>query len=413
MPLKVPAIVPTPAGDSRLGWPSGIHQLKAAHAIRAATKVSSAKTKIAIACQGGGSQTAFTAGALKALCEAGVADEFEIVSLSGTSGGAVCAVLLWHALERDADPPWRQLMDFWQDNSAQGWAEIAFNKLVVESVRMINSGLLPTFQLSPSSAASRSSMQFATMGLRENFMSFQKLLEAHVDFAEIASWGPRAKRPILMVGAANVTSGRLTKFISNREPIRVEHVLASCAVPTIFPAVQIGEDVYWDGLFSDNPPVQELIRPSSVGAQNVPEEIWLIKINPTRRETVPVRIDDIIDRRNQLEGNISLFQQLRHVEMLNDMLLSDALRPEFLCQFDITAPVRIPKSFSTSPDRPYHIPCIEMSPELQETLDYESKIDRSAAHIEHLVLDGERCARAFLRERARTVAAEPLVAASF
>ena len=371
-----------------------------------------AKTKIAIACQGGGSQTAFTAGALKALCEARIADEFEIVSMSGTSGGAVCAVLVWHALERGDHQPWRQLMDFWQDNSAIGWAEITFNQLLVDSVRMINSGLLPTFQVSPSSAASRSLMQFATMGLRENFTSFQTLLETHVDFAEIASWGPRAKRPILMVGAANVTTGMLTKFISNREPIRVEHVLASCAVPTIFPAVQIGEDVFWDGLFSDNPPVQELIRPSSVGAENIPEEIWLIKINPTRRETVPVRIDDIIDRRNQLEGNISLFQQLRHVEMLNDMLLSHAFRPEFLDQFDIKRPVRIPKSFSASPDKPYHIPCIEMPAELGQTLDYESKIDRSAAHIEHLIIEGEHCARAFLCERARTVVAEPLVATS-
>jgi NTE family protein len=377
--------------------------LKAAQAI-------TAKTKIAIACQGGGSQTAFTAGALKALCEARIADEFEIVSMSGTSGGAVCAVLVWHALERGDHQPWRQLMDFWQDNSAKGWAEIAFNQLLVDSVRMINSGLLPTFQLSPSSVASRSLMQFTTMGLRENFTSFQTLLETHVDFAEIASWGPRAKRPILMVGAANVTTGMLTKFISNREPIRVEHVLASCAVPTIFPAVKIGEEAFWDGLFSDNPPVQELIRPSSVGADNVPEEIWLIKINPTRRETVPMRIDDIIDRRNQLEGNISLFQQLRHVEMLNDMLLSHAFRPEFLDQFDIKRPVRIPKSFSASPDKPYHIPCIEMPAELGQTLDYESKIDRSAEHIEHLIIEGERCAQAFLRERARTVAAELLVA---
>src|SRR6185436_3150946 len=278
------------------------------------------------------------------------------------------------------------------------WAEVAFNHLLVDSVRMVNSGLLPAFQLSPASAVAQSLMRFATMGLREKFTSFKTLLEAHIDFAEIASWGPRAKRPILMVGAANVTTGMLTKFISNREPIRVEHVLASCAVPTIFPAVQIGEEAFWDGLFSDNPPVQELIRPSSVGAENVPEEIWLIKINPTRRETLPVRIDDIIDRRNQLEGNISLFQQLRHVEMLNDMLLSHAFRPEFLRQFDIT-----------TPDKPYHIPCIEMSAELQNTLDYESKIDRSAAHIEHLIRDGEHCARAFLRERARVVAAEPLV----
>ena len=67
-----------------------------------------AKTKIAIACQGGGSQTAFTAGALKALCEAQVPDEFEIVSVSGTSGGAVCAALVWYALERGEDRPWRR-----------------------------------------------------------------------------------------------------------------------------------------------------------------------------------------------------------------------------------------------------------------------------------------------------------------
>jgi NTE family protein len=55
-----------------------------------------------------------------------------------------------------------------------------------------------------------------------------------------------------------------------------------------------------------------------------------------------------------------------------------------------------------------HIPCIEMSPEIQQTLDYESKIDRSAAHIERLVTEGEKCARVFLRDRARGVTAESL-----
>ena len=51
------------------------------------------RLKIAIACQGGGSQTAFTAGALKTLCEARIDNEFEVVGISGTSGGAVCATL--------------------------------------------------------------------------------------------------------------------------------------------------------------------------------------------------------------------------------------------------------------------------------------------------------------------------------
>ena len=42
------------------------------------------RPRIAIACEGGGSHTAFTAGVLKRL----LGEEIEIVALSGTSGGA-------------------------------------------------------------------------------------------------------------------------------------------------------------------------------------------------------------------------------------------------------------------------------------------------------------------------------------
>ena len=45
--------------------------------------------RVAIACQGGGSHTAFTAGALSRLLA--TPREAEIVGLSGTSGGAICA----------------------------------------------------------------------------------------------------------------------------------------------------------------------------------------------------------------------------------------------------------------------------------------------------------------------------------
>jgi NTE family protein len=44
------------------------------------------KPKIAIACQGGGSQTAFTAGVLKAVFDSGIHHETEIIALTGTSG---------------------------------------------------------------------------------------------------------------------------------------------------------------------------------------------------------------------------------------------------------------------------------------------------------------------------------------
>ncbi len=190
--------------------------------------------------------------------------------------------------------------------------------------------------------------------------------------------------------------------------LRVEHILASCAVPSIFPAVQIGADAYWDGLFSDNPPVEELMRPRSVGAENLPDEIWLIKINPTARARVPVKSGEIIDRRNQLEGNISLFQQLGHIELINDLILAGAFRPERLARFDIASPVRIPKSFASDPDKPYHIPCIEMPVELQDLLDYEGKIDRGSHNIGRLIAEGEKSAAAFLRARAAAVAASPM-----
>src|SRR5512133_1126041 len=50
-------------------------------------KVSQMRT-VAIACQGGGSHTAFTGGVLQRLLVDG---NHRVVALSGTSGGAVCA----------------------------------------------------------------------------------------------------------------------------------------------------------------------------------------------------------------------------------------------------------------------------------------------------------------------------------
>jgi NTE family protein len=77
------------------------------------------KKRVAIACQGGGSHTAFTAGVLKGLLRSGRLQEHEVVALSGTSGGAVCALLAWHnLLGGDAAGAVEDLDAFWRDNSA-------------------------------------------------------------------------------------------------------------------------------------------------------------------------------------------------------------------------------------------------------------------------------------------------------
>ena len=47
--------------------------------------------KVAIACQGGGSHAAFAAGVLDRLLSGEFLNRFELVALSGTSGGAMCS----------------------------------------------------------------------------------------------------------------------------------------------------------------------------------------------------------------------------------------------------------------------------------------------------------------------------------
>jgi hypothetical protein len=75
------------------------------------------KTKIAIACQGGGAETAFTAGALQALFEAGIDKEFEVVSLGSKprrSGHP-----FRHFLESAPD---RDLLNIVSDLDRSSWA---------------------------------------------------------------------------------------------------------------------------------------------------------------------------------------------------------------------------------------------------------------------------------------------------
>lgn len=101
------------------------------------------KTKIAIACQGGGSHAAFTAGALQFLFENDIQDKFEIVSLSGTSGGAIGAALIWYGIKKGDQDVEQRLIDFWQDNTAQTYQERLFNDFAIKSLELTSKGLLP------------------------------------------------------------------------------------------------------------------------------------------------------------------------------------------------------------------------------------------------------------------------------
>ena len=259
--------------------------------------------RVAIACQGGGSHTAFTAGVLSRLLTADDLDDHRVVGLSGTSGGAVCALLAWSALQEGEPHKARKLLEgFWAGNSASTPMDLAVNAWLVWASTLQSVGLLPS--VSP--------YDLPVNGLDQ----FRELLRRWVDFQRIEV-DEDARHPLLLIGAVDVLSGRFRAFHSRRDRITADMVLASAAIPTVFPTVHTDGGAYWDGLFSQNPPVRELL-------ESEPDELWVIQINPTERATEPRTILDIADRRNELSGNLSLYQELHVIEKI-DQLLADGL----------------------------------------------------------------------------------------
>src|SRR5215213_8835922 len=104
--------------------------------------------RVAIACQGGGSHTAFTAGALKNLLKEkdAAGHNHEIVALSGTSGGAIGALLAWYGLlMNDTDKAVELLDSFWRDNSANSFWDRTLNNWFIRTSRLFaNTGGLST-----------------------------------------------------------------------------------------------------------------------------------------------------------------------------------------------------------------------------------------------------------------------------
>jgi NTE family protein len=317
--------------------------------------------KVAIACQGGGSHTAFTAGVLKRLLRTEELKQYEVVGLSGTSGGAVCALLAWHNLLRgDAAGAAEALDAFWRDNSATAPHEQIINSWVLWASSLQNFITMPV--VSP-----YYDNYFSVSALEE----FKGMLERRVDFAKVGLQ-PEDSYPVLLVGAVDVLSGEFRTFNSRRDRITSETILASAAIPTLFRSVRPGDGgTYWDGLFSQNPPVREL-------TDEGPDEIWVVQINPKELQTEPRTVLEIVDRRNELSGNLSLYQELRSIEKVDQLLEEGLLSPGGKYKQIVVRVIELTRSrFSRS-------------------LGTASKLNRDPRFIEELMFHGEARAEEFL-----------------
>ncbi len=186
-----------------------------------------------------------------------------------------------------------------------------------------------------------------------------------------------------MLGAANILTGKFKAFDSwVPGEISVDAVLASAAVPNVFEAVHIGDGVYWDGLFSQNPPVAQLMKTE---AKKRPDEVWVILINPMMSDEEPKTAGAIADRRNELAGNISLYQELHFIKRVNEWIEKGYFRPDIASKL-----------------KPTKIRVLTLSKPLSDSLNYSTKLSRDRNLVDTLIADGEAQAGEFLSDIALT-----------
>jgi NTE family protein len=246
----------------------------------------------------------------------------------------------------------RKLEGFWQAIAATDYWDKVANQSLIGLIGLRDLMVLP--EVSP--------YNFAPVGEERLRVTLESLFE----FEELRELARRPGAPILKIGAVEVLSGRFEVF--GGEELCVECLLASAAVPELFRAVQVpGRGVFWDGLFSQNPPIHDLVKHSI-------DELWVIQINSSTCGRVPTEVHEILDRRNALAGNLSMEQELRFIEVINRGVAQGVFKEPF---------------------RPIRVARISLDRELS----YRSKIDRRPALLEELRMYGQTKCRSFLRER--------------
>ncbi len=134
----------------------------------------------------------------------------------------------------------------------------------------------------------------------------RSILAESIDFDRLV------RSPIkLFVTATNVRTGR-GRIFRNAE-ITADVLLASACLPTMFRAVEIDGEPYWDGGYAGNPTITPLIRESDA------HDTILVQINPRERPETPRSAADILNRLNEISFNSPLMKELRMIALLRQV----------------------------------------------------------------------------------------------
>jgi NTE family protein len=262
----------------------------------------SKRKKINLALQGGGAHGAFTWGVLDHLLED---ERLEIEGISGTSAGALNAVMLADGLARGGPKEaQKRLAEFWRGASIDGGLP-PLQKTVVD--RLFS--FMP-YEGSPAQAwfdtLSRFFSPYDVNPL--NINPLKDLIERFVDFETLRKTN---SHPVF-VSATNVHTGRLRVF--PKDKITADVVMASACLPFLFRAVEIDGVPYWDGGYMGNPAIFPFFRATAT------EDVLVVQINPIERHMTPTSSQEIMNRINEITFNSSLLAEIRAIDFVRRLI---------------------------------------------------------------------------------------------
>jgi NTE family protein len=310
---------------------------------------------IDLALQGGGAHGAFTWGVLDRVLQE---PWLRIDGISGTSAGAMNAAVLADGHSAGGADGARAALDvFWRNVSrAAEFSPLRRTPLDVLLGRW-------TLDYSPVFVAmDLGSRLFSPYNLNPSGSNpLRDILGDTVDFERLA------QAPIkVFVTVTNVRTGRGEVF--RNSAITPDVLLASACLPTLFQAVDIDGEAYWDGGYSGNPTITPLVR------ECASRDTILVQINPVERPGTPRTARDILNRLNEVSFNAVLLKELRMIALLRQVANPGD------CEGASWAAMRIHRIAS----------------EQMVTLGYSSKLNAEWEFLCMLRDEGRRSAEAFL-----------------
>lgn len=261
-------------------------------------RVRSSRIVLNLALQGGGAHGAFTWGVLDRLLEE---EDLRFEGLSGASAGAMNAVVFasgW--LHGGREGAQSALHRFWQQVSVAA----RLGPLQASPLEYLMNGWnrdwSPGYLMMSALAKVASPYQFNPGG----FNPLHGLLEELIDFEALH----RCREPKLFIAATSVHSG-MPRILRNPE-LNAQAVIASACLPLLFHAVRLGDEHYWDGGYTANPPLFPLLF------ECAGRDVLLVQLEPSWRPDVPTRVTEIVDRANEIAFNANLMRELQLLAML-------------------------------------------------------------------------------------------------